>query len=451
VEAVFPGDAYIEGCGATHIAELKFGVPVVQILGPNTAIRGRVFNVTGTVRFEDIGVWGEPLALAIDNQFVTTIETGSNGTYTYGFLVDSEATLGPHSLTVALTRGNTSDVQQLVVKSDTTLTATVSNVAGGMFLLFSASLADDHDLPIQGVEIAVANYGLSWTTDTNGNVSFLLDTFKVWPGSVGVAAQFEGSELYIPVTAEKTIVVEPIASLPLFIPLVCPTLVVAVLLYVKHRRTRPQLFSQAIVLEALEEQPHAGMEIAGTPAQDPLRIVFPDIEAALPNVWGVREELRMEVVSDEDALREIRRREVEVSVDAQPIAVARFSSQGRADLSHVFTQKGTHRIQAVAHRASALRPWRAESELRIVDYSEETIRLYNEFLKQLGGHGIHARSEMTAREIQRHILATGEFDPDALHRATACFEKAEYSDHLVARQDYETMYLSLKEMKIDVE
>jgi len=58
---------------------------------------------------------------------------------------------------------------------------------------------------------------------------------------------------------------------------------------------------------------------------------------------------------------------------------------------------------------------------------------------------------MTAREIERLILKTSDFSPEALRKVTICFEKAEYSNHLATRKDYETMYLSLKDLNIGVE
>ena len=58
---------------------------------------------------------------------------------------------------------------------------------------------------------------------------------------------------------------------------------------------------------------------------------------------------------------------------------------------------------------------------------------------------------MTAREIESLILRMGDFGLEALRKVTTCFEKAEYSDHLVTRKDYEIMYLSLKELNIHVE
>ena len=91
------------------------------------------------------------------------------------------------------------------------------------------------------------------------------------------------------------------------------------------------------------------------------------------------------------------------------------------------------------------------AEVNVVDYEEEIIRLYNEFLGKLVDYSIIIKDEMTAREIQSLVLRTEGFDADALDKLTTCFEKAEYSCHLVDREDYEIMYLSLKEFDINFE
>ena len=451
VKAMFSGNEYILGSSATRVVKLKRGLPAIQIFGETIATRGEFFNITWTIQFEDIGVWGEPVTVAFDNQLLATIEIRDNGSYTWSFFVDSEEKLGSHIFTVALKKGNLYAVHMVTVKSKTKLTTKVSDVAGGMFLLFLASLSDDHGMPIQGTEIVVDNYGLSWKTDKNGNLKFLLDTVKLWPGNLVLTARFEGSELYLPVTTEEEVVLEPMTSLPLLIPLVSPTLVVMVFVYTKHHIRWRQTFQQTSDMEVLKERAMVEEELIYRPQKmQPLKIVLPDIEAQFPNVWGVNDKLRIEVVLDKSRLEKIQKREVEVFIDKGTVASTRLSQQGRAELSHVFIKKGEHKMRALLPRTTG-RPWNAEIKIRVVDYGEEIIRLYNEFLGKLASYGLHARNEMTSREIEGLILRMGDSSPEALHKVTTCFEKAEYSNHLATRKDYEIIYLSLKELNIDVE
>ena len=456
VNAMFSGDEYVLGSNATLVIELKRGLPAIQIFGENTAIRGEIFNITVTIQYQDIGVWGEPVTVAFDDQLLATIETRDNGSYTWSFPVDSEETLGSHIFTVALKKGNLSAVHKVAVKSKTRLTTKVSEVAGGMFLLFSASLSDDHDLPIQGAEIAVDNYGLLWKTDKNGNLTFLLDTVELWPENLSLTARYEGSELYLPVTTKKDVVFETVISLPFLIPLVFPTLVIIGFVCTKRFAGRLQIFRQNSGMEVVKERAIVEEELVHRPQKmQPLEIILPDIEAQFPNVWGIKDKLRIEIVLEKSLcasafLEKIKRRGIEVFIDEETIASVRLSQQGCAKLTHVFIKKGEQKMRAILPRTSGLRPWSAEIKLRVVDYREEIISLYNEFLGKLASYGILARNEMTAREIESLILRMGDFSPEALCKVTALFEKAEYSIHSATRKDYEIMYLSLMELNIDV-
>jgi len=451
VRVMFSGNDYVFGSNATRVVELKYGRPTIKFFGENIAIRGEVFNITVAVQHQDIGVWGESVTVTFDNQLLATIETKGNGSYTWPFLVDSEESLGPHTFTAALEEGNISAVHEVAVKSKTRLTTSVSDVAGGMFLLFSASLSDDRDLPIQGAEIVVDNYSLSWKTDRDGNLTFLLDAVKLWPENLVLTAGFEGSELYLPVATEKEVALEPLITLPFLIPLFAPTLVAVVFMYTRHYIGTRQTLRQTSTVEVAKERVTTEEEIHRAQEMPPLKIVLPDIETQFPNVWGINDKLRIGVVLDKNVSDKIQKREAEVFIDEEPVASVKLSQQGRTGLSYVFSKKGEHKVQVTLPRGSGHRLWNAEIKLHVVDYEEEIIRLYNEFLGKLASYDINTHIKMTARELESLILRTGDFCAEALRKLTTCFEKAEYSNHRVTRKGYEIMYLSLKELSINVE
>ncbi len=452
VNAMFSGNEYILSSNATRVVKLERGLPKIEIIGEDIAIRGEIFSISGTIRFEDIGVWGEPLTLSFDNQLLTTLETRVNGSFAWAFLVDSEEQLGPHTFTVTLKKGNESALHKVLVKSKTTLTTKVSNVAGGMFVLFSTSLSDDHDLPIHGAEILVDNYGLSWKTDVNGNLTFFLDTIKFWPENLVLTARFEGSELYLPIRTEKTVAIESVISLPFLLPMVSPTLLILAFAYVRHHLgRRRQILQQVTKMEVVKERTMNEEIIVQPQKTQPLNFVFSDIDTQFPNVWGVGDKLRIELVLDESVLKKKLDKKVEVFIDEENVASVQLSQQGRAELSHMFLKKGEPRLRAIMSRTFESQPLSGEITIRIVEYREEIIRLYKEFLEKLADYNIHAGNEMTAREIENLILKTSDFNSEALSRVVTCFEKAEYSNHLATRKDYETMYMALKELNISVE
>lgn len=452
VRAAFYGDEYILGSDAEHIARLERGMPSIQLFAENTAIRGDVLNITGTVKFGDSGVRGEPITVSFDNRPLATTETTQAGYYTYSFLLDSNENLGLHFVAVALEKGDASAIHNVVVKSKTTLTARVSEIAGGMLLLYSASLSDDHGLPIQDAEIVVDKYSLSWKTDRNGDVTFLVDAMKLLPENSSLTAKFEGSELYLPVSAENEVAFEPVISLPYLIPLICPILVVITLAPAKLLATRRQALRHTGAMKIMEETPieHKQEELIYEPQETPpFRIVFPDIKAKFPYVWGAGDELQIDVALDKAVLDKIENQEVEIIIDEETVAHVGLSQEGRAEFSHVFGEKGDHKLLAVLP-TSTFEPLSAEIRLRVVDYGEENIRLYNEFLGKLNSHSIPAQDSMTAREVENLILKVSDMSSEALRNVTKCFEKAEYSNHPATREDYEILYLSLAELNLDV-
>jgi hypothetical protein len=452
LRAMYFGNEYVLGSNATRVVKLKTGLPAIQISAKNITVRGEVFNITGAVQFEGIGVLGEPVTLTFDNRSLATVETGDNGHYAFSFAVDSAEKLGSHIVIVALKRNNLFAVHKVAVKSKTMFTTKASSLIGGMVFSLSASLTDDHGLPVQGAEIFVDNYALSGKTDNNGNSTFLVDIVRLWPEDLKLTVRYQGSEFYLPATAEEEFFIGSITSLPFLLPLVSPILFVVFLAcakcLIRSRQTILQTSDTGVVkaMAIIEEAPTYKSQESQL-----LKILLPDIEGQFPNVWGINDTLHIVVVPSSEASSETQKGKVEVSIDKKTVASVRVSGQGHAEFSHTFFHKGEHNIRAIIQGLSERRPGSAEVNLRIVDYKEEIVRLYNEFVGSLASYGINVRSEMTGPEIQTLILRMGGFTPQALNKVTTCFEKAEYSNHLASRKDYEIMYLSLKELNMNVE
>jgi hypothetical protein len=451
LEVGYSGNEYSLGSDATRVVLLKNGRPTIQILAENVAIRGEFFNITGILHYKNVGVLGEPLNVTFDNKSLKGVETGDKGYYAFSLPVDSEEQLGLHIITVTIKKGDVSAVHEFTVKSRTKSTIRVADVAGGMFYLLSTSISDDHDVPVQEAKVTVDGYALSGKTDNNGSLAFLLDNVKFWSGNLTLAVRFDGSDLYLPTRSEAKVFLAPAVSMSFLIPLVTPVLVVILLTsakcIVRSRRlvllTREGELNRNIAMnKALREESLATQLV---------KILMPDIDARFPNLWGVNERVRIQIVIDDRVLEQIPEKEVAVSIDGESVASGLSFQEGLAEFSQLFTTKGKHTIQATLHRAFGGQPLTAEITLRAVDYGEEIVRLYNELLEKLVDDGIHSRNEMTGREIEALVLETGIYDRHAICKATTCFEKAEYSQHSISRKDYETMFTSLKELKIDVD
>jgi hypothetical protein len=121
-----------------------------------------------------------------------------------------------------------------------------------------------------------------------------------------------------------------------------------------------------------------------------------------------------------------------------------FGGDGTITREHIYGVTGSYDIKAVL--AGETRN-AASRSLRIVDYREEIVRLYNNLVVDLRSNGLNLPPRLTAREIQSCLLASF---PVLNDRVTdlliTTFEKADYSLHLISRPDYETMYLAVQEV-----
>jgi hypothetical protein len=452
VKAAFLNNEFVLGSNATCMVTLKRGLPTINVFGEPTAIRGEIFNINGTIGFEDMKVQGEPVTVYFDDKMLTVIESEENGSYVGAFLIDPEEKLGLHNFTVAVGKDNASVTLNVLVKSKTTLTTQLTDVDGGAFLLLSASLSDDHGQPIKGAEIALDGYGLSHKTDENGNLRLLLDNIAFWPQEASLTAKFEGSSLHLPSATQNKVDLKPTITLLFLVPLVSSFLVITASLYHKFsgkRREMPQLANEAVVLK--KRLVLAKEHTYKSQASQPLKISLLDILSPFPNVWGINEEMHIEIAIEDNILKKQETTEVKVLIDGENAGFVSISLQSRSKVCFVFVEKGEHTVRAILPATS----WRpqidAEIGVRIVDYTEENVRLYKRFLEKLPSFDVHATEKMTAREIESLLLKEDKFDSEGVDKLTMLFEKAEYSNHMTARRDYETMYLSLKELNIDVE
>ena len=98
----------------------------------------------------------------------------------------------------------------------------------------------------------------------------------------------------------------------------------------------------------------------------------------------------------------------------------------------------------LANTGEELSSWR---KIRIVDYREEIVRLFNEMLETLNILDIAIDPEMTAREIEKLLMDRMEgVSRDAVRRVVTGFEEANYSTHPVGRESYINMYPAIMEV-----
>lgn len=313
---------------------------------------------------------------------------------------------------------------------------------------FTVSLSDDQGQPIKQGEIFVENYGVSLKTDNNGITAFSVDETRLWWKTFDLKASFKGSNRYEASSASTTVSVRP-HILSFLIPFIFSGIVASA--YILQTR-KPKKLRRRMTLAKLEKPllVRSLHKQAAVKRKSILNVLFPDIKETFPDVWGINEEIRIKCILDGQVAQKIWKGDAEIFVDKTRLAKDTLSLDHSVDVSYTFKKKGEHVVSAVFTDESNKIREISEKKIRIVDYREEIVRLYNVFLQRISQEGIELKENMTAREIEYKILRRGNFNPCNVREVTDCFEKAEYSNHSIMRGNYESMYLALKELQIDV-
>lgn len=178
-----------------------------------------------------------------------------------------------------------------------------------------------------------------------------------------------------------------------------------------------------------------------------VEITFPDIEESLPAVWGVNEPLTVSFRLADEEVNPVPSRDCEIDWGDGETIQEKTDENGRIGLSHTFKNTGEYVIHASYEEAVSGKNISSWRKIRIVDYREEMVRLFNEMLETLEMTDISIDSEMTPREIEEILDSRLEgIDKTALRRLITGFEEANYSTHPVTRDSYLNMFRSIKEV-----
>jgi hypothetical protein len=169
-----------------------------------------------------------------------------------------------------------------------------------------------------------------------------------------------------------------------------------------------------------------------------LTLRLPQIREPLPYVWGVGEELGVETHAQklEASFSGVR---VHLTVDGVEHSVPVTGDGGAAVESLVFDEKGVVELGA----SCLVDGERAEVglRLRVVDYREEVIRLFNEEFEGTRARMGLIEDHFTAREFSHRLReATPEEAWGPLDEMVFIFEEADYSTHEIVRAQYEQFY-----------
>jgi hypothetical protein len=183
----------------------------------------------------------------------------------------------------------------------------------------------------------------------------------------------------------------------------------------------------------------------------PVHIDLPEIPAEMPDVWGKDDDLLM-VFSVDGTPQMLAQYSLDIDLEPGSSLRSPITAYGRARQTYAFHQTGQYNIQAVLVKDVRNGYLPATRMVRIVDYREEVVRLYNEMLVLLKSQGFPLTFKMTVREVDIQLRkAYPALSVDITKDLIWVFEEANYSLHPIARPAYEIMFMAVQEIKKQVQ
>jgi hypothetical protein len=350
------------------------------------------------------------------------------------------------SLDNRLYRGSDSDpVVELVAETKLSVEAP-HNVRSGETCVVSATLIDrTSGLPLEGqpIDVSIGSFTERGITDERGIVRVNAESLP--DGTMTLIAAFPGQDGYLESRAQQDITVAPLNFLELFLygllALVILLVLAAIVFLAYSAWEKRQRLINRLPRQFRSEppaEPVSVQRVEFVPApSSPYVISFPDIDLLLPAVWGSGEELVVRINGPPG-------KPISLVVDGQ-IYFAMTMTAGEASVPLIL-DKGVHVLSlSPADGGKEL----AAARIRIVDYREEVVRLFNELCRSVCAR-FEAKTELaTPREflgaVGPYVSDNGDYHLD---RVITIFEVANYSLHGIGRDDYVKSYLSIRELAL---
>ena len=449
VEFVFEGTEHL--APATAGTKITVGVPRIVMEPVETVARGDSVQLRGTAL---LGTSPIPdLQVKIGGN--TTVSTNQAGTFGYAYPVTENAPLGLTEVDIAAASINATATTAFEVKSRPSLIVTpLDKVRPGRVAMLQVTLLDDTGAGIPRAPFRT-NQGVQAVTDAEGVALMDLtvpDSYEL--PSVPVTFEYDGDDLNMPLSYFLGVPVTP-GQFNWLLWLGAP---VAILLVgaaaIAVRRvgdvSLPEIVRRAAAARTPVPEPVVVEEPEGLDEEEPVAVLLPAqlairfIKPAddLPDVLGIGEELGIDIGVADPEGQGIAKATVAVSVSREEEATELTTdNEGRCALRWTATELGEYAVRATfAGNDECLEAFETRN-LRVVDFREEIVRLYNEFLDWAESKTTAISDQSTPREVELTLVDAGlHVDQKSLDELISRFEEADYSEHPIARRHYERMY-----------
>ncbi len=417
----------------------------------DTFIRGEPAVISGRVYAEDMPLNFESLTVRFDEYITFKAQTNSDGYFNITFNVPENQTLGEIVVEYLLEHYSVKETQKIKVMARTSIQCmNVNTLKPGEQLNITASLTDNLNQPVANatlkLELTFNGYNETFEKATNNNG--LAEIFNItipedFSGKATFKVRFDGNEFYLPSLYEGSINVisaSPATNMLMFLFAGLPIPVVIISTYIWRKKRKKATHEASVELEKVE--------VAATPKLEgpKLSIEFPQIRSPFPLVWGVGEPLEVRISLNDPSNHPVSSATVKMNVDTLGEKKLKTSEDGKCEATYTFNEKGTYKFKASFREDGKDGEITAEAEVRIVDYKEEVVKLFNSFYMSAKEKFKEVGDEMTPREIQFTLMSqVSQVKHKPLDAIISIFEVADYSLHPITRKEYEQMYLSINE------
>ena len=460
VEAIFDDTDELHSSGAA--LNISVGVPWILLEPPAPVTRGGEVILRGAVL---LGATRPLPGVELTAGPDATFSSNNAGAFMHAYPVSADEPPGAMDLVVSAPNLDVQVTVRLVVKSATTLIVTpLGKVSPGETATLQVALLDDTGAGIAGAVLR-SSHGVDATTDESGIAVLELAAPEEedLPGS-RVELAYDGDDLHAPISIsyfwQGAITPDGVnwllwAGVPALIALLLAAAYAGrrftlLPLLRRLRRRRAPAEPEPVAAVEITDEPEPAEDESPAPEDDlvpelppvRLQIAFQGAADDLPDdVWGPGEELLISVsVTDTDEGQPLAGAVVGVSVGDGAQSRLTVGEDGAGAFNWDGAEPGEYPIAVEFTAGDGL--VLAESRiLRIVDFREEIVRLYGEFLDWAKEQGAGVSDLSTPREAEALLVAAGlPIPPRDLAELVLRFEEADYSEHEIARRHYEAMY-----------
>lgn len=427
------GEGYIYG--AENSATLR-SIPLKVVLPPETVlIRGESSIIRGQVKAEDMPGAFEDISMTLLGDRSGSV-TNENGEFFITRMTPTSTELGPTPLSFEVMSNQETLDDYAVVKARTVLTLqTQTSGQVGAKADVTLSLKDNTDAPLVESQVDISyrylnqTYSTTAVTGSDGEAEVQI-TLPDEPGKIDVKASYPGQGYMLPSSTSQAVSVIKITRFPLF-QLAAGVLLIggiAGLLYMRDQRKVGEV--------ELED-----MELVNQAQSNRLKILLPDIEPNLPSVWGVNESLTIQGLMLNEEKEPSAGETLSLLLNETQLVSAETDSDGKITYTEAFDAAGIHRL-ILHHRGEDLK---TDLDIKIVDYREEIIRLFNNRFMEAREMFQSVRDNYTARELYLYLRKeTPGPCHEPLRELVFIFEEANYSLHEVNRGQYTDFFGAMR-------